>query len=198
MNELNEALKGFSDIPISVISFVFFLLLSKKENRSWKNIFLLVSLSSFIGALVHIINFGNLIKNIIWIVLYVLLFELVRRFSLQFISFIKGKNEREKTIIYVFEIVFYVVAAIGLFFYPKYDILAFVAFSFIVFLKVLICFITIKKVPSDAKLLIILLLFPIVLQIFSRIIPFAVLTEHLIIAAALFIAYKIAKKQEDI
>lgn len=193
LNEMAEALKGFTDIPIALISLLFFILLLKGERNEWRGVFLLTTVAAFMGAAVHILKFENSEKTLIWVILYVLLFELIRRFSLAMINFITEKNSYEKSAVYLFESVLYLTAVFGLFYFPKYDIFALVAFSALAFIRVSVCLFKTKRPKKSAVLLMFILLLPIVLQALSKLIPYAVVFEHIIIALALFIGFKIAK-----
>ena len=174
MNEFSEAIKGLTDIPIALLSFVLFLLIRKKGKKQWSRIFLFVAVAGFLGAIVHTFRVSVWQMRLLWIVLYVFLFELVRRFALAATSYISGKSSGEKKLVYGMEAAAYLISVTVLFLFPGYDIYAFVVFAAILFVRVLVCLIKTKNAPKDMWALILFLVLPIALQALADFIPYAV------------------------
>lgn len=192
MTVLYEALKGFTDLPIAVLSLIFGLLTAKK-NKNGAILFFLISFAAFLGTAVHVIDFSPFINKAIWVILYPLLFEAVRRASLFISSFVKGKKQSENKIIFAVELPLLAAAIIIMYLIDDYDMLVFGAFALICLLRCAGSFLGVKKIPRPAIFLVILLIFPIILQAFSKVIPYAVVFEHIVIAFLLYTVYKMAK-----
>ena len=192
MTDLAEMLKGLTDIPIALLAGIFGILLHKKESKKWAFLFFLICVSGILGALVHTFEMPKLLKNVLWIILYVFLFELIRRFAKLVADYVSGKEEKEKIWVYISEIFLYAVTVIWMFAVEKInDIFIFIIFAFIMFVKIVVCLLKCEKVPNKLKLLMIMLFFPIILQALCNVIPYAVVFEHIFLAVALYVAYSI-------
>lgn len=194
MTGLYELLKGLSDIPIAIIALIFGILLWKKK-KQWASLFLLISVSAVFGAVVHSIDFPRGWNRAIWIVLYIFLYELIRRFAYLMVCYVSGKQSAERSCVYIIEAVLYAVTLVFMFTLDINDIYVFVVFAVIMLIRVLIALIKCRPVPFKARLLMIVLLFPLALQALEAAIPYAVLIEHVILAAALCIAFVMAKEK---
>lgn len=192
MYEFSEAIKGFSDIPISVIALVLGLFARKRETtKGFSLLFILVSFAAFVGALVHIFKVPHIVKTAVWVFLYFVLYECVKRFTFLFVKYIK-KGENTPKFISFAEYPFYLLSVIFLIFVKDYDMLFFVFFSAVCIIT--ITYILIKEKRITRNVLIFILIIPVVVlfQAFSRFIPYAVLFEHIVIAALLFLVYLMA------
>ena len=194
MAQFYEMLKGLSDVPIALISFVFGLLLLKKK-KEWSSLFLLIAVSAVLGAVVHTFDFPRAWNRAIWIVLYIFLYELIRRFAHLMVCYVSGKTDKERTPVYILEAVLYAVTLIFMFCVDINDIYVFVVFAAVMLVRVACAFVRFRPVPFKAGLLMAVLIFPLALQALEAVIPYAVLIEHMILAAALFIAYLMAREE---
>ena len=194
MAELYEMLKGLSDIPIALISFVFGLLLWKKR-KEWSLLFLLIAVSAVLGAVVHTFDFPRAWNRVIWIVLYIFLYELIRRFAHLMVCYVSGKAERERTPVYILEAVLYAVTLVFMFCVDINDIYVFVVFAAVMLVRVACASVRFRPVPFKAGLLMAVLIFPLALQALEAVIPYAVLIEHIILAASLCIAFVMAREE---
>ncbi len=193
MTDFYEAVKGYTDIPIAVVSLVLGAL-SVKHKRQWGILFFLVGIASAMGTVVHSVSFSKGVKNGIWVFLYVLLFESVRRFTYLFLLYIENGEKHKERSLFVLEIVFYITAVIMLFIHGHIDIYIFSAFAGICIIKIVMTCIKEKRYPKTVKGLLLLLIPPVALQFFDGVIPFAVVFEHAFIIAELFAVYKISKE----
>ncbi len=198
MNELYEALKGFTDVPLAILSFIFALLCRKNHtSKDWTTLFFVVAAAALLGAFVHGVALPPLVGALIWVVLYPLLFEAVRRFGVVFGAFADGQNKPSPRPIWIAEILLYIGAVAMMFAIYKnaslnFDILVFIAFAVIVFVYTLARMVKSPKLPKLAIAFVVLLAVPVLLQAFEAFIPYAVVIEHTFLAIALFIAYRIA------
>ena len=201
MNVFYESVKGFTDLPIALVAAVFGILTLKKSNKNWGIFFLLIAVAGLLGAIAHIISFSQTCKNIIWTVLYILLFECIRRASLLFANYIKQKGEKEKPFLFSAEAVCYLAALCLMFFVGDYDIYILCVFAAISLARTAIPFFRVKTLPRFSVAFVGLLVPPVLFQIFSKAIPYAVVYEHIFILAELFLAYQISsesKTQNDL
>lgn len=195
MAQLYEMLKGLSDIPIALIALVFGVLLRKK-NKEWSSLFLLITVSAVLGAVVHTFDFPRVWNRVIWIVLYIFLYELIRRFAHLMVCYISGRAERERTLVYILEALLYGVTVVFMFAVSINDIYILVLFALIMLVRVVTSMVKFAPALFKARLLMAVLLFPLVLQALEEVIPYAVLIEHIILAAALCIAFSMAKEEK--
>ncbi len=196
MNGFYEALKGFTDLPISILSLVFgFVLLRQKS--SWSPFFFLLSFSALLGTAAHTLNLSSAVNDIVWTVLYLLLFECVRRFTTLFCGYIKGSPIKEHYLMYLSKAVFYIVTVVVKINFTHIDIYVFTAFAGICIIRIIIYAIIKKRFPKRAKILVLLLIPPVLLQFFDKLIPFAVVFEHIFILLEIVVAYLIAKDMQN-
>lgn len=196
MSEIYEALKGFTDIPIAVLSLVFGIILSHNEtSKKRAPIFFLLSVSAFAGAAVHILDLKDFYKKLVWIFLYMLLFETVRHFGNFLCEFISN-DKNDGHYIYAAESVLYILAVVFMLFVNKFDMIFFILFGALQIIRIALCAFKVKRVPKLAILLFVSLIFPILLQAFESFIPYAVVIEHLILTADLCIVFFMAKNMK--
>lgn len=196
MNPIAEAMKGFTDLPIALLALLFGLLLLKKEKRDWGGLFLLVAVSGVMGAAVHIFALPQRTLQLLWLVLYVLLFEDIRRFAKLMVAYISGIAEKERRIVWITEGILYAGAAVLLFARQGRDIYLLVVFMAVMFCRIVMCLVRSGFSPAKATGLMAMLLLPILLQALAAVISFAVVLEHIVLAAAEFVAHSIGKEAE--
>lgn len=196
MTEFSEAVKGFTDIPIAALAAVFGMFSAKKHFKAgWTPFFFLLSVTAIAGAAVHIINMPQLAKDIFWTALYIVLFECVRRFAKLMCALLGGGDCGFHAELAA-EALLYICAVLFMFFLHKYDMLFFALFCVIELVKLVFCAVRAKTVPKAVYLLVSLLVFPIMLQVFSKQIPYAVVYEHIFITAELVIVFYLAAKDK--
>lgn len=198
MNELGEALKGFTDLPIALIAAVFAVLLRGGRGKTgWSAFFLLLSATAFLGAAAHILYLPPIGKDLLWVVLYLGLFETVRRVALLLTVKITGAEVRESSAVYLIEVLLYAGTLVTMFWLDRYDILIFAAFALYRLAAVVVCCIKTRRVPKQIRILLCFLFPPLLLQILAGVIPYAVVIEHLFLIAALCVVFGIAKKSSQ-
>lgn len=194
MNEFQEAIKGFTDLPIAVVALIFSVMLKRKGKESFAELFGLTALSAVAGALVHIFKFTSTAKNLIWIGLYLALFEAIRRFAYLMSNYIKAEQKPEKIFFYSLEGVLYLLAVVLMLFAGKFDMACLLVFGAVNVLRILISAVKSKRMPLKVVMLLVFAVFGIAFQFSSGTLPFAVVYEHALIFAMLFTVYLIAKE----
>ncbi len=195
MNELHEALKGFTDLPIAALALLFAILLRKKNaSKDWSTLFFIVACAGLLGSIVHGIALSRVADAVVWTILHPFLFEAVRRFGLVFATFIDKKERKSAKAVYVVEVFFYLAGLPLLYLIPHNDIYAFAAFAVLIFIQTVVAIAKAQKLPKIAVCFLVLLAIPLLLQIGETVIPYAVVIEHLFLALDLYIAYRIALK----
>jgi len=193
MTELVEALKGFTDLPIAILSFIFGIISQKSNNKTWSLLFYFVGISATLGVVAHTFVMPLLWLKIIWTVLYLLLFESVRRFAVLPIDLIKSDNNKLKKYLFILEIPFYLITLFLLYFVNDYDILILVLYSAVCLAFLVFYLVKYKYKNKYIYLIFLFLVMPIILQIMAKTYPLLVVVEHFSLFIALFIVYKISK-----
>lgn len=197
MTQFVEAAKGLTDLPIAVLSLIFAVLSFKKDNNKWGLVFLLTGVSGILGTVVHTFILTDLVKNIIWTVLYIILFESIRRFAVCLIALVR-KPENQEKILTAAEIVLYFVCIILLYLNGKTDILVLLVFAVICLCTLVYDLIKYKYKGKEIYMLFGFLCIPVVLQVFAAKYPLFVVIEHLFLFIALFIVYGISKAKKEV
>lgn len=192
MTEFTEAAKGFTDIPIALLALVIGILLIKKKEPAY--MFFCIAFSAVLGAIVHSVSMPLLYVNLIWIFLYPLLYECIRRFAHVYISYIRKEKTKEKKPVLLIELLFILINDSVVFADTKYDILILMGFATIMIFRVAVCISKTKNVPKNAMILLVLLPLPVIMQTLEGIVPYAVVIEHILISADMIYAYFILKK----
>lgn len=123
-------------------------------------VFLLITVSAVLGAVVHTFDFPRVWNRSIWIVLYIFLYELIRRFAHLMVCYVSGRAERENPLVYILEALLYVVTPVFMFAVNINDIYVFVVFAVIMLVRVSTSMMKFAPVPSKARFLMAVLLFP--------------------------------------
>ena len=193
MNEWYEALKGFTDLPLAVLSLVFALLLRKKGVKNgWPTLFALVAGAAALGAVVHGIALTPFWSTVVWVVLHPLLFESVRRFGLIFATYVDKKDRRSHPVVFAVEAGCYLLCLVLLVTVPPNDIYPFAAFAVLIFIQTVVAMSKAPSFPKRAAWFLVILAVPLLLQIGETVIPYAVAIEHLFLALDLYLAYRMA------
>ena len=196
MNPIPEVMKGVTDLPLALLAVVFGLLLRKKGKKEWSDLFLLVAAAALLGTGVHIIHITEPYLQLLWVILYALLFESIRRFSLLTVTHISDCQVEEQTAVWAAEAVLYLGAVALSFLANGLDIYLLVIFMVLMFCRIVVCLTRYGFRPAKVTGLMVLLIAPIVLQALAAIISFAVVAEHLILAAAQVVTYAIGKGEQ--
>lgn len=192
LNTTPEILKGVTDLPIAALALIFGLLLAKKDvGKGWRNLFFLIAVAGVLGAFAHIFDYSPLIYEILWTILYILLFELIRRFAGLMVCYIIGEDRGEMPLVFILEGVIFAVTVLCLFLAPFNEIYIFVVFATIMFLRLIVCLVRCQRRPRLAVILIVSLSAPLAAQILEDVLPYAIVIEHILIAAVMFLAYRI-------
>ena len=203
MNELYEALKGFTDLPLAVLAFLFAVLCKKHATpKGWATLYAIIGVAATLGAFVHGVALPPLVGALVWVVLYPLLFEAVRRFGVVFAAAVDHTYKPSPRGVFIAELLFYLAALAALFLLLpyqilNYDILLFAIFAVLIFIQTAIRIFRAPKLSKLTVLFLALLAIPLLLQIFESVIPYAVVIEHTFLAVELYIAYRIARTAAD-
>jgi len=190
MSSFSEIMKGATDIPLALLAFILGLLLRKNGSRKWSAVFLLIAAAALLGVAAHLFRFSETAHQLLWIVLYALIFESVRRFSMRMAEYLNGAVIAQR-FLFLAEGVMYLGTVIALFACPGKDIFFFVAFLALEFGEIVVCLVKKHFQPGKAVILSALLLVPIVLQALTHVLSYAVVLEHLILLADELIVYSI-------
>ena len=194
-NEIGEAMKGFTDLPIAALSLLFGILLVKKNaKKDWSTLFFIVACAGVLGSVVHGVALSRVADAVVWTVLHPFLYEAVRRFGLVFSSFVDKKERKSPRTVFLVEIAFYLAGLPLLYLIPHNDIYSFATFAVLIFVQTVVAIARAPHLPKLAVWFLVFLAIPLLLQIGETVIPYAVVIEHLFLALDLYIAYRIAKK----
>ncbi len=186
-------LKGLTDLPITLIAFIFAILLVKKTDKQWTILFFLIAVGGLLGTVVHTFALPVLINRLIWIVLYLILLEIVRRFALIMVWCASGEKQKERISVYVAECIMYAVTLILLFRDSIDSIYVFVVFAALIFVKMAVAMLKFRRTTLKVNLFVVGLLVPLLLQAVSDFLPYAVVYEHIAIVVEMFVAFSLAR-----
>lgn len=196
MNEINEALKGFSDLPIAAVSLVFGILAAKREKiKGFSVLFFIISAASVLGAAVHIFSTSKLSYKAIWSVLYLLLYEAARRFSHLFSEYIAGSCTGESKIVIAAELCLYAMTVLCWSQLGGYKMLCLIAFSVLCIGRIVLCIVKSKRLPGKATVLLLLSSVALILQALSGYIPYAIVYEHIVMTVVVVMVYLISTEE---
>ncbi|MBQ0084601.1 MAG: hypothetical protein KBS52_07585 [Clostridiales bacterium] len=192
MNELYEALKGLTDIPLAILSAICGILLFKIKLKHKSIFFFSISVTAVMGTVVHVFSFSKLTKNLIWLFLYLLFYESIRRFTLLFLSLLKGTTN--KKFLFVCEIILYLITVVIMFTGLGFDMIILCVYSAIC---ICILFAALLKCRPLPKKIIGFLMLPSAAAIFQALrsfIPYSAVIAHGILFTAILIFYFIVKE----
>ena len=190
-------MKGVTDLPIALAALIFGLLLKKQKRNDWMLLFLLVALSAVMGAAVHLLRLTPTVRRIVWTVLYALLYEDIRRFSLLMTAYISGCRAQECRAVWWTEGLLYLCTILVLMTHELHSIYILVVFMVIMLVRIAVCLARYRFRPARATGLMTLLVFPVTLQALADVISAAVVAEHLLIVAGQVIAYSIGLRSAE-
>ena len=196
MTQFAEAAKGFTDLPIAVLALVFAALAWKNGNKKAGAVFLFTGIGAIFGAVVHIFVLPPLIRKIVWTVLYVLLFESIRRFTVLFLGFIRPPKTVEKVLL-IAAVSLYVVSLFFLYEIEANDILVLILFALICIAALIYSVIRYRYQNRYLVPFFGLAGSAALLQIPGDRFPIFVVLEHFCLFAALFIVYRMAKAENE-
>ena len=190
---LPELMKGLTDLPIALLSALFGVLLIRKgSEKKWSSLFFLLCAAAALGASVHCFILPEPYISMIWAVEYILLFASVRRFAALLIGYAENAKQPERAAIFAAEGALYLGAVILRFCGSRFDIYLFVIFAALCFFRVGVCLLKNRPVSKIVRVLIAFLLAALLAQALKTVIPGGVVIGHGMIAAALFVIYRLA------
>lgn len=201
---LSEAAKGISDLPIAILSFVFFSVLAKDGKKShWTPVFGLLSIVSLLGAVAHIFEFSYISHNILWSIVYLVMDITILLTHYAFVSDATENREpvkKHKKMLQIISAIAYPIILVFLWAVPDthLDMIVFVIYAFLMILPIIL--VSFKKSPIARKLrcIVLMLLITGILQGFKPFQSFSIVVEHIIILFALVITFSIAYKSQTI
>lgn len=189
-----EFLKGATDLPLVLLALIFFGMLKRQKNGRWVGVFGMIAAAAALGVAVHSIAMPTWCVHGIWVALFPLLFESIRRFSVRFTEYIAKKERQTPPAAFIMQATLCVCAVITEFLFPDFSLLFLVAFTLLCLATIIICCVRVNAVPPKARILLWSLPIPILLQAFSGFIPYSIVTEHIFLAAEMVLTYFIAKE----
>lgn len=185
-----ELWKGLTDLPLALLAAVFGVLLYRKKSLAWSKFFFLAAIAGIGGITVHCLALPRRTVCALWIFLYVILYEVIRRMAFLLVEAI-GKTKETSLFLPVSEGILYVITVIGLYTFPFNEIYVLVVFIGLVLIRVAVCAVRHLPLTKNVRLLLCLLPASALCQALSGILPYAVVWEHLLLGAALYAAYRI-------
>ena len=187
-----EFYKGITDIPLVLVAGFFAIFLKKfDDKKNWSSFFMTLAGVAFIGAVVHIFTMDDLYHKIIWAVLYILLYEVIRNLVVVIGEYITGQAWRYPKLMWIAEAVFVFFSLGFLFTNSKYDIYVFVAFC-VINLAWVIYFVGKNKLTTKFILFIAACIVSVALQLLKEIVPYAVAIEHITMLVATCVLFSMA------
>lgn len=198
LRDTAELYKGLSNIPISLIAFFFGLKLMKRTSAHTEGcrVFMLSAGASVMGVILHCFRIKSPVFEILWIILYILLFEDARLFT-ELILKTAGEDKPFcgfKSLIP--EIVLLLASAIWVLFDPEGDIIPLTVFAFICIIRIAAGFIKNRTLPRPVLIMLCVLLAAILALALKNILPGAIVICHFLLAAVLYLLYCIAAAAE--
>ena len=189
---LAEMYKGLSDLPICLLALIFGIVLSKKykEEKTWKVFFFFLACTSALGAVAHVFAFSALAKKVVWTVLYVLLFELLRMLSSLLGRYIKEEYRYPK-VLYLAEVLIFAATLFLLYKESPLDIYVFIIFAALNVLWML-KLVRENGIPLRVALFLVSGVLAGFFQALKTVIPHGVVLGHVMILLAELILFTIA------
>lgn len=199
MNDFYEVIKGFTDVPLALVTLVFGILSKRNNRKEWGDLFLLIFLTASLGAVAHAFELPKVLWRSMWAVIFAGLFEIVFKFTKLFSRYVNSSiNFNEKTF-RCLQVILCFAAIIAVAGFGYKEMLIFVVYSFCNIVFLARCLIRRSNVPKKATFFVSLLSVVLLMQAFSTMIPYAVDIEHIVLTMILFVLYSISKsKQEDV
>lgn len=193
-----ELWKGLTDLPIAAFAGVLAVLLFVHcgKNARWGRLMAMVAASALMGAAAHSLVIPEPQISLLWVVLYVLLFESVRQFCLLAVRLLCGGPAREHAAVWIAEAVLWVTAVALRFYGSDKDILAFVAFAAMLVVRMLAAMRRSRPVPQRFARMMLMLFAALAFQGFSDLIPYGVVWCHVMIILSLYAVYTVGRADD--
>lgn len=194
MNAIAESMKGFTDLPIAALCFIFGGLAWKMKSANYAKLFCLVGVAAVLGSVVHVIAMPALAVQIIWTFLYPLLFESVRYFSELFSAYNLKDNSPLNRPILLAEILLCLGCLLCLWIWNAFDMLFLILFAVICGARIVAAFIRSPEKRPKAILIMASFPFAIIFQTLEEVMPYSIVGEHIVFMIMLVDVYLIAKE----
>ena len=193
-----EILKGLTDVPLALIALILGILLIRKAHvrQEWKYLFCILFPSAVLGVIVHTFSIHGTLYIIIWLVLNVLMFELIRTFAHLMKNYVEKNQEEEKKITYVYEGILLIASEILVFIKPDKSIYLFVIFSVICIIRIFVVMFTEGGISTKITIMMMVFLLALILQALKARFPAGVAIAHLLVCINLFVLYEMALEGE--
>ena len=179
-----EILKGLTDLPIFIISIIFMILIYRKNKKSKAFMaFLILSIASLFGVILHCIKIEETILSICWVIECFILMTLFNKFVFLLI------NNDIKKIFKVIPIVLLIPIILSRIFIKELDIYFVILYGLLVLSYMFFIIIKEKIKFKNKKKLILLLILAIISQILKDIIKYGVVIGHLLTIIILYYVY---------
>lgn len=201
----DELWKGFSNAPTMLCAILFTVLLIvqyKKKNYSSKWILLFACLipASAIGITVHALLLPDTTRRILWVILYVFLYEIISLFHLLMMQYLTN-GEKSGTlfrILRILQIGGVIASSVLACLDNPADIYIFAVYTLLLFVPVPIYAFRGKTASGKVKILMFILSIALVFQLIKDILPgpVGVVTTHIAVIIALYFVYAIPISQK--
>jgi len=190
----HELLKGLTDLPLAIAALLLYILADRKHavRREWRWVFLLLSLSAAMGVAAHCFILPQRMNDILWLVLFAVMFELVRAFSHSVVNHLRREDRRELLFVRILELVFYLLADAITLTVHAHGIYSFVFFCALLIVRMFVCALRCSELPRRILRIIGVLFAGLVMQAIKSVFPLGVTIGHLIVLIALIMVYKLA------
>lgn len=193
----HELWKGLTDLPLAVAPLILFFLLrrDKGAQREWKYCFLLLAASAAMGTAVHCFVLPEGLRRGLWVMLFALMFELVRAYTHRIVCYIRRREETEKRAVRLIELLLYLAAAGLNVAVGEHGIYFFVVFSALLIVRMTVCAVKSPDTPRRFWTVTGILAAGLALQALKAVFPFGVVLGHVAVLIALFLVYVIAREK---
>lgn len=193
----DELWKGLTDLPLVIAPLIVFFLLKKKKGvkPEWLHAFLLLAVSAAGGVLVHCFVLPERLRRGLWLILFVVMFELVRSYTHRMVCFIRKREEKEWGAVRLMELVLYLAAAGMTLWIGEHGIYFFVVFCVLLIVRMLVCALHHSDTPRAFWSITGVLALGLLCQALKAVIPFGVVLGHLLVLVALFMVYVLAREE---
>ena len=198
LNTVEELWKGISNAPIAAFALIagVLLLFEKGVKWEWRAICLETAFASFLGMFVHIFKLPEIYRKLIWVLLYAVLFEVIRLFGHRAAVYITQNERKERLMTRIIEIALYLEAVVLLFITNGWDMAMLVLFSLLCVIRIVMAIIKHPCVPKLFFVLLGIAALAVIILALKSFIPYAVVICHILIALSIVIFYFIAVKDK--
>lgn len=190
----DELWKGLTDLPIVLMAGLFFILLRKRGfDKVRQSMFLYIFIAALLGALAHSFSLARPFHIAVWLVLFALLFEIVRAYA-EIVRELAGLDARLPKPYIIAEAVLYIVTAVLTFVQFRIAIFVFVVFAVGLSVHLINIFRKNRKVFDEMKVPAMIIFVALILQALKNVIPGAIVIAHCIICVAMYFLYRMAEE----